>query len=249
METTGGGEVLRTSSRDAGELLGAVERVSKETRRARHGYWFPLLLSGLIILGDLPFSYYSIGHYGGHISEFWGFCLCSGTGNHPFGSTLYWLLALPLGYAAVAAHYVERSRRTGLKVKIWPYVVTGTVVFGLVILTATRVPTPLRFMYRIDVWTHYATVQGFAPILVVSLAFFALAVIERSKAMWLITLAFLGVAVLANTYNISNIGQRIHWIWPDWAANLAAAGGFLVFVGLVSLIALGPGGGRHESSR
>ncbi|MCA1834763.1 MAG: hypothetical protein LC750_18890, partial [Actinobacteria bacterium] len=70
-----------------------------------------------------------------------------------------------------------------------------------------------------------------------------------SKGLWLITLAFLGVAVLANTYNISNVGQRIHWIWPDWAANLAFAGGFLVFAGVVSLIALGRGGVRDESSR
>jgi hypothetical protein len=249
METMGGGEVLRASSRDAGELLGAVERVSKAARHARHGYWFPLLLSGLIILGNLPLNYWRIGHYGGRFSGFWGFCLCTGTGNHPFGSTLYWLVSIPLGFAAVAAYYVARSRRTGLKVKIWPYVVTGVVVFGLIILTAARVPAPLRFMYRIDVWTRYATIQGFAPILVISLAFIALAFIERSKAFWLITIAFLGIAVLANTYNISNVGQRIHWIWPDWAANLSAAGGFLVFVGLVSFFALGPGGVRHESSR
>jgi hypothetical protein len=249
MEMTGGGDVLRTNSREAGELLGAVQRVAKETRHARHGYWFPLLLSGLIILGALPFSYFSIGHYSGKFTDFFGFCLCSQAGNHPFGSTLYWLIAIPLGFAAVAAYYIVRSRRTGLKVRIWPYIATGVVIFGLVILTAAQVPAPLRFMYRIDVWTRYATVQGFAPILVISFAFFALAIIERSKALWLITLAFLGVAVLANTYNISNIGQRIHWIWPDWAANLAFAGGFLVFVGLASLVALGLGGGRHESSR
>jgi hypothetical protein len=249
METTGGGKVLPTSSPDAGALLGAVKRAAKEARRARHGYWFPLLLSGLIILGNLPFNYWRIGHYGGQFNPLLGFCLCTGVGNHPFGSTIYWLLSIPLGFAAVAAYYVARSRRTGLKVKIWPYVVTGVAVFGLIILTAARVPAPLRFMYRIDVWTRYATIQGFAPILVISLAFFALAVIERSKAFWLITLAFFGLAILANTYNISNVGQRIHWIWPDWAANLSAAGGFLVFVGLVSLIALGIGGVRHESSR
>jgi len=246
METTGGEEVVRTSSR---ELLDAVRHVSKETRRARHGYWFPVLLSGLIILGNLPFNYFRIGHYGGHFSGFFGFCLCTGVGNHPFGSTLYWLIAMPLGFAAVAAYYVARSRRTGLRVRIWPYIVTGVVIFGLVILTAAQVPAPLRFMYRIDVWTRYATIQGFAPILVISFAFFALAIIERSKAFWVITLAFLGVAVLANTYNISNIGQRLHWTWPDWPANLAFAGGFLVFAGLVSLIGLGIGGSRRGASR
>jgi hypothetical protein len=249
METTGGGSVIRSNGRDAGELLGTVERVSKETRRARHGYWFPLLLSGLIILGDLPFSRFSIGHYGGHYSGFFGFCLCAGSGNHPFGSTLYWLISVPLGFAAVAAYYIVRSRRTGLRGRIWPYVVTGVVLFGLIILTAARVPAPLRFMYRVDIWTRYATIQGFAPILAISVALLALAVLERSKALWLITLSFFGVAILANTYNISNLGQRIHWIWPDWAANLAFAGGFLVFAGVVSLVALDLGGGRHDPSR
>src|SRR5690349_13302150 len=170
METTGGGEVLRTNSRDAGELLGAVQRVSKATRRARHGYWLPLLLSGLIILGDLPFSYFRIGHYGGAFNGFHGLCLCSYAGNHPFGSTMYWLLAIPLGYVAIAAYYVARGRRTGLRVRIWPYVAAGVALFALMILTASEVPKPLRFMYRLDNWRYYAHFnQGFMPVLVISL--------------------------------------------------------------------------------
>jgi hypothetical protein len=249
METTGGGEVRTAISRDAGELLGAVQRVSKEARRARHGYWFPLLLSGLIILGDLPFSYFSLGHYSGSFNGFWGLCLCSPEGNHPFGSTLYWLIAIPLGFAVVAVYYMMRARRTGLQVKIWPYVVTGSVLFLLLIMTAAQVPDPFRFMYRLDNWRYYAHVnQGYTPVLVVSVAFFALARLERSWVLWLTTLMFFAVAILANTYNISNIGQRIHWLWPGWAANLSFAGGFLVFVGLVSLIALGSGSGRHGAS-
>lgn len=250
METTSGGSVLGSSSRDAGALLGAVERVQKEARRARHGYWFPLLLSGLIILGDLPFSYWRIGHYRGSFNGFWGFCFCTFPGNHPFGSTLYWLIAVPLGFAAVAAYYVVRARRTGLKGKIWPYVATGIALFGLVILTGARVPAPLRFMYRVDVWTRYATIQGLAPVLVIALAFFALAVIERSKALWVITLAFFGIAILANTYNIENAFYRInHWIVPGWAANIAVAGGFLVFFGTVCLIAQRVGSALHGASR
>jgi len=245
MEATGGGQVLSSSGRDAGELLGAVERVSKETRRARHGYWFPLLLSGLIILGNLPFNYFSIGHYGGPTRLVFGLCLCNGVGQHIFGSTVYWLIAFPTGFAAVASYYVIRARRTGLQVRIWPYIVTGLALFAFVVLTGVQVPKPLRFMYRIDVWRYRATPQGLAPVLAISLALFALAAIERSKALWAITVSFFGVALLANLYNISNVGQRIHWIWPDWAANLAASGGFLVFVGVLSLIGLGVGGRRH----
>jgi hypothetical protein len=244
------GGIFGVRNEDAGQLLETLDRVRSETRRARHAYWFPLLLSGLIILGNLPLGYWRIGDYGDpHFNGFLGFCLCN-EGNHPFGSTLYWLIAVPLGFAAVAAFYVVRARRTGLKgSKIWPYVVTGLVMFGLVILTATRVPAPLRFMYRIDNWTHRATVQGFAPVLVIAFAFFALAALEHSKALWVITVAFLGVAVLANTYNIENAFYRInHWIVPGWAANLSVAGGFLVFAGIVSLIAQSVGSARHGAS-
>jgi len=231
----------------AEQILDSLEEISRETRRARHGYWFPLLLSGLIVLGDLPFSYFRLGHYGGSFNSFHGLCLCAVDSNHPFGSTLYWLLAVPLGYAAIAAYYFIRGRRTGLKARIWPYVVTGIALFALMILTATQVPKPLRFMYRLDNWRYYAHFnQGFMPVVVISLALFVLAKLERSKMLLFISLVNFAVAVLANTYNISNVGQRIHWIWPDWAANLAAAGGFLVFVGLLSLLVLGLGGGRHE---
>jgi hypothetical protein len=118
------------------------------------------------------------------------------------------------------------------------------------ILTATQVPKSLRFMYRLDSWRYYAHFnQGFMPLLVISLALFVLAKLERSKMLFLISLVDFAIAILANTYNISNVGQRIHWFWPDWAANLAFAGGFLLFVGIVSLVALGLGSGRHESSR
>ena len=246
----GAGGIFGVRSEDAGRLLETLDRVTTETRRARHGYWFPLLLSGLIILGNLPFSYWSLGHYGGSFNRFWGLCLCSADSNHPFGSTLYWLIAVPLGFVAVAAYYVTRARRTGLHVKIWPYVLTGLTLFALMILTATRVPKPLRFMYRIDNWRYYAHFnQGFMPVLVIALALFALAALERSRILWMITLVFFAVAILANTYNISNAFYRIHhWIVPDWAANLAVAGGSLVFFGVLSFIGLHARATRHATS-
>jgi hypothetical protein len=261
MEGTGLEDLLGPKGPDAGELLGAVERVSKEARRARHGYWFPLLLFGLTILGALPFYYYSIGHYRGEVVNLGGgitgqvvngggagfldrFGLSGFPGQHPWGAAVYWLIAVPSAYVLVAFYYVVRARRTGLRGRIWPYLVAGLVLFALLLATAPGILLLFHAPEWMVSWQNQIGdlyIRGLTPVLVISLSFFVLARLERSKALLWIAIAFIPVALLANLYNISNAFYRIwtpykphHWIVPDWAANLAVAGGFLVFVGLVS---------------
>jgi hypothetical protein len=104
-------------------------------------------------------------------------------------------------------------------------------------------------MYRVDNWRYYAHFnQGFMPVLVISLGFFVLARLERSWVLFGIALISFALAIAANTYNISNAFQRVDWIVPDWAANLAVAGGSLVFFGLVSYIALAVRAARRGAS-
>jgi hypothetical protein len=221
------------------------------------------LLFGLVILGALPFFYYSIGNYGpssgssigGAIavkpSFLYRFNLGGFPGQHPWGAAVYWLTAMPLAFILVAVYYRVRARRTGLQGRVWPYVVAGIVLFALLLASAPGILVLLHAPRWMLSWQGYASdlyIRGLTPVLVIAIAFFVLARVEHSKVLLAIALGFVPIALAANLYNISNAFQRLHWIVPDWAANATVAGGYLVFFGLVALIALGVGGGRHEPS-
>jgi hypothetical protein len=247
MEGSGAGGMVGAAAGEAGELLGTVQRISREARRARHGYWFPLMLFGAVILGALPFYYFSIGNYGdggrAGFSALDRLGFSDATSNHPWGAALYWLIAVPLAYVAVAIFYRVRAARTGVQGRVWPFVAAGLGLFAILLITAPGVIVLLHLPRWLVSWQWrignlYA--RGLTPILVISIALFVLARLERSWGLFWISVLFLPVALLANLYNISNAFYRInHWIVPDWAANIATAGGFLVFFGAMSLIAHG----------
>jgi hypothetical protein len=248
----------------AEQILDSLEQISRETRRVRHSYWFPLTLFGAVILGALPFDYYSLGHYSaadGPVTTYHssgppsvldrlGFG--AGAGLHPWGAALFWLISVPLAYAAVAIFYRIRASRTGVQGRVWPFVVTGLVLFAFLLATAPGVVLLLHAPEWLVSWQSqmgdlYS--RGLTPIIVISIALFVLARLERSWGLFWIALAFFPIALLANLYNISNAFYRIHhWIVPDWAANLAVAGGFLVFFGAVSLIGQRVVSVRHGAS-
>ncbi|HLW17634.1 MAG TPA: hypothetical protein VKV69_09795, partial [Actinomycetota bacterium] len=158
---------------------------------------------------------------------------------------------VPLGFILVAVYYHVRARRTGVQGRIWPFVAAGVAVFVLLLASAPGILVLLHAPSWMLSWQRYASdlyIRGLTPVLVFAVAFFVLARVEHSKILFAIALLFVPVALLANLYNISNLGQRIHWFWPDWAANRAAAGGFLVFFGVVSFIGLRLKAARHGAS-
>jgi hypothetical protein len=247
------GGIFGVGKDDAGELLEGLDRVVQKTRGARHSYWFPLFLFGLIILGALPFYRPVFNPHAGtgpfvevfqssHSLDRLG--LGGLPGSHLWGAAFFWLVAVPLAYVAVAMYYIARSRRTGLQSRIWPFAVGGIALFGLLLATAPGVVAlfhPPEWLVAWQTGLGDLYIRGLTPVLIIALGFFVLARMERSWALFWISFVFLIVAFLANLYNISNAFYRIwtpykphHWIVPDWAANLAVAGGFLVFVGLVS---------------
>src|SRR6476660_571029 len=120
-----------TGRAEAAEMIVDVGRVQRATRRARRAIWFPLVLFGLILLGAAPFyrpwppagagiTVRNIGPAGGYLGGDF-------IGNAP---AWYWLIALPLGYAATAAFLRWRAGRTGVAGRIAPYVVAGLGLFA-----------------------------------------------------------------------------------------------------------------------
>jgi hypothetical protein len=229
-------------SAGAQELLGSIGRVSRVARRARHGYWFPLLLFGLIILATLPLYKPPAEPASGKIfSDRLTVSLGYYDASHPWGVALFWITAVPLGYIATATYYRLRARRTGIQGRIWPYVVGGLVLFTLLVMTTPGISQVFHVPGFLTHWRRYVPnlfIRGLTPILVIALGFFVLARVERSWVMGGIASVFLAIALGANLYNMSNLFQRLDWIVPDWSANIACSGGFLVFVGLVTRFAL-----------
>src|SRR5215469_8043846 len=51
----GGGESGAAESEGPAELLGEVRAIRRKARLARHAYWFPLVLFGLLATASVPF--------------------------------------------------------------------------------------------------------------------------------------------------------------------------------------------------
>jgi len=56
----------------------------------------------------------------------------------------------------------------------------------------------------------FASLQGYAPLLVISLALLALATVERSRFFTVVTILFTLAAVLVNLYDIENVTYYLH---------------------------------------
>src|SRR5687767_4131074 len=113
------------------DLVGEIEGVRRRTRRATRGGAVPLALLGLLVLFAAPVyaaAWDQMVTEPGEPNE-WHYYAGPRTPTfldrllwvHPNGSGyegigLYWLIAVPVTFAAVAAYYTWRARRTGLSV-------------------------------------------------------------------------------------------------------------------------------------
>jgi len=89
------------------DLLGEVNRIRRETRRALQALWFPLVLFGSLTLISALVSWRA--------------------GSQALG--LYWLVAAPLGSVAIALFFRRRERLVGLQLPVAPALLAVAVIF------------------------------------------------------------------------------------------------------------------------
>src|SRR4051812_3773480 len=105
------------------DLVDELETRSRRVRAKAAGGWLPLVLTGLALLGAFP-AYAGLLDY----VPWWGWESTASSDGHLFmhgsiaqladGSrpvALYWLLVVPVLYAATVIWFTVRSRRTGLR--------------------------------------------------------------------------------------------------------------------------------------
>jgi hypothetical protein len=223
---TGAGGLDGASGADAVEtpeqLLGEVKSFRRRTRLARHAYWFPLVLFGLLTLASIPFyiqripkksGSYSIGGSAGPAflrpSYLDGFGIFRGR-----FSPYYWLAALVVGLAATAVWYRWRGNRVGLRTPARGYLLTGLIL----LLLALGIPALANGAgSRLDVLMPGDLLgRGTFPLVIIGIGLCYLAWAERSKALTLIAVGYLALSLAASLYDIENVFYRLGWnLSPD----------------------------------
>jgi hypothetical protein len=204
------------------QLFGQVKSVRRQARRARHAYWFPLVLFGLLTCASVPFYIQHIPTRPGVYSvpcagpSFWrsiyfgGFC-APASGHAAY----YWLAAILAGLAATAVWYRLRGDSVGLRTPSRGYVITGLVLVVLAllipVLAAIRGFGQLAVLMPGDL-----LIRGTFPSVLIGVGLCALAWVERSIALTVIAAGYLALSLVASLYDIENLFYDLGWtISPD----------------------------------
>jgi hypothetical protein len=190
----GGGET-------SASWLSEVTRLRDGARSARHAYWLPLVLFGLVIGASAPF-------YLGPTPSRRGTVAFSGAILPWFGGQIggqsvvliYWLLAIGAGLYVTTLWYRRHGRRVGLMTPARGFVIAGVIVGVLVLVLPAAQALPGDLVVR-----------GTLPFLIIAAALWVLSRAERSPALAVVAAIFTASALLASLYNIENLLFRLGW--------------------------------------
>ena len=230
------------------QLLGQARTVRRQARRARHAYWFPLVLFGLLSCASVPFYLRSFPPASGSfLSRYRGpaFLQSQYLGGFGFmtgvGAAYYWLAAILIGLGATAVWYRVRGNRVGLRTPSRGFVITGLVLLALALLIpvlATRAGAgPLTILMPGDL-----LVRGTFPPVLIGIGLCVLAWAERSIALTVIAAAYLALSLVASLYDIENVFYDLGW-------NLNPTDSGLPNVALPALVLLLSGAGAWVVQR
>jgi len=234
---------------DAGpdQLLTELATLRHRARSARHAYWFPLVLFGLLTIGAAPLYLVpasrlplglSSSVIGAGPNILGGLAIASGG----FYLAWYWAVALVAGYLATLLWYRRHARQAGVQTPARGYLITGIVltVLVLVLPPLTRFAPPLSLIWVpfADVW-----IRGTFAFLIIAAGLWVLAAAEHSPGLAVIAAIYTGAALLGTLYNVENILFRLGWnpATPlDWRLavlpNVLLPAAVLLLAGLIAFV-------------
>jgi hypothetical protein len=204
------------------QLLGEVKAVRRRTRFARHAYWFPLVLFGLLTCASIPFYLQPFPATG-----WYGFSPISGPVRYLNSDYLggfgylayYWLAAILVGLTATALWYRLRGDRVGLRTPSRGFVITGLVL--LVLALVIPVLAALGGVARLAIlMPGDLLARGTFPFVLIGIGLCVLAWAERSVALTVIAAGYLALSLVASLYDIQNVVYRLGWNLGPTAAGL-----------------------------
>lgn len=201
---------------EPGRLLGELAVLRRRARSARHAYWLPLLLFGVLSCASIPFYVMASPSVPGKSGIL---VLTSGPtlpvlGGEPVRGSFflgyYWLIALVGGYLLCALWYRRHARLAGLQTPARGYVITGVVLTVLALLLPPLSQFP-ALHWLSAAWPGDLVVRGMFPFLIIAAGLWVLAWAERSRVLTVTALVFTGAALLANLYDVENVLYRLGW--------------------------------------
>jgi hypothetical protein len=182
-------------------MLSEVNRLRSEARSARHAYWLPLVLFGLVIGASAPFYVEPApSHSTGQIPIFTALPGFSPLLGAQSAEVVYWLLAIGVGMYVTSVWYRRHGRRVGLITPARGFVIAGVIVGALLLVLPT-----VQFL------PGDLVVRGTLPFLIIAAALWVLARAERSPALAVIAAVFTGTALLSSLYDTENVLFRLGW--------------------------------------
>ena len=219
---------------DPRRQLARSRNLARRVRRAQRATWFPLL-----VFAVLTFAAVLVTRTGHPTAVHCRPVPQAGPGArvclaHNSATFVYWPIALVLAYVAIAAFYVRRSRARGVGTRVGPYVIAGIAI--AVALTAVSIWAdhhgPLVGHYDVLGWHLVGddVYRLIGPACAIGLALLVLAVVERSLALFAITVGYLWIAVAPINFGWTVNGPS-HWVFLPYltiqgSVLLAAAVGF-----------------------
>jgi hypothetical protein len=186
-------------SAQAKDWLARVREVRVAVRQARPGYWFPLLVFGLIVLVSTPL-YVQNPIPGSHDRSMPAFFPTGFLSDSPTRAAVFWVVALPVGFLLVTLYYGMRARRHGVEVSLNAFLLVGLAVFGLLVLASLAGAT----FFLGDL-----AIRGLLPLFVIAFALLVLAFAQRSIGQVGFALAFVALCLVANLYDMENVVNRM----------------------------------------
>ena len=184
-----------SASEDPRVLLSTTQDLTQRVRLAQRGAWFPLLVFAAVTFAAIPFNRY--GHYSTHCSSVHGGgYVCR---VQPALALWYWPVALLAAFVLIGWFYLGRAQHRGVGTRVQPFVAVGVVLTLLVTLWAFWADTHPAFLVAT---LHFGSRQSSrllyriaSPAGVIGLALLLLAWIERGRALLVVTVVYLIVAV------------------------------------------------------
>jgi hypothetical protein len=205
---------------DPAGLLSEMAALRRRTRAARHAYWFPLVLFGLLTAASALFYVFPVhtraaGTAGTVVAEISGgvplpmFAGLSAGANQPFLG-YYWLAALLGGLLLTLLWYRRHARRAGVQTPARAFIVTSAVLTVLaVVIPLLSQLTGLHFLF-IFVALGLVLRGAFASV-VIAAGLWVLVRAERSRALAIIAALYTAAALVCALYNAENILFRLGW--------------------------------------
>jgi hypothetical protein len=173
---------------DPRRLLADSRRLARDVRAAQRATWFPLLVLAAVTFAAIPV--YGLGGFARNCrSQPGGGLICT---VYSTAALVYWPVALVLAYVAIAGFYLRRARSRGIGTRVLPYVACGVLIAAVTGGVAAWADTHPPFGEYVVLGLHLQPGQGawlfrvFSPASAIGLGLLALALVERSWAVFLL---------------------------------------------------------------